>query len=151
MNKLFKILLVIYLLSASYSFSQQSKIDSLKKAIQTADNDTTKVKALNELAKNFITTNPDTALELAKQALELSNTLEYTKGLIAAYHNIGYANYVQSDYEQAIANWQKTLELREQQGDKQGMASSYNNIGIIYQRQSDYPLALHYYFKSLKI
>jgi len=128
-----------------------AKVDSLKTVIETAGHDTTKAKALNELAGKFITTNPDTALELTKQALELSNTLEYTKGQIASYHNIGYVNYVQSDYEQAISNWTKTLELRESLGDKQGMAASYNNIGLIYRNQSAYPQALDYNIKSVKI
>ena len=129
----------------------KSKIDSLKNAIATAVDDTTKINSLNQLSKQLITTKPDTAIEFAKQALELSNTLEYIKGQIASYHNIGYVNYVQSDYEEAIANWQKTLELREQQNDLKGMASSYNNIGNIYDYQSNYPQALDYYFKALKI
>ncbi|MFH1319197.1 MAG: tetratricopeptide repeat protein [Bacteroidota bacterium] len=161
------ILLFTMLISTSKSYSepivpqdkQSRTIDSLKTVIETADHacpepcrgDTIKVKAINELAGKFITTKPDTAIELAKQALELSKTLEYIKGQIASYQNIGYVNYVQSDYEQARTNWQKMLELREQLGDKQGMAASYNNIGLIYWNQSDYPLALDYYFKSLKI
>ncbi|MFH1319296.1 MAG: tetratricopeptide repeat protein [Bacteroidota bacterium] len=139
--------------------STGDKIDSLKTVIESADHacpepcrgDTTMVKALNALAGKFITTNPDTALELAEHALELSNTLEYTKGQITSYYNIGYVNYLQSNYDQAITNWKKTLELREQKEDKQGIADSYNNIGIIYKNQSNYPLALDCYFKSLEI
>ena len=119
--------------------------------LNTTKHDTTKIKALNTLARKFITSKPDTALVLAQQALELSQTADWQQGLISSWHNIGYVHYVQSNYPAALKSWTKTLELSEQEGDRKGMAASYNNIGVIYDIQSSYPQALEYYFKSLKI
>ena len=139
------------LLPTANLYAQSNKPDSLLQVLNTAKHDTTKIKALNTLAKKFITSKPDTALVLAQQALELSQAADWQQGLISSWHNIGYVHYVQSNYPAALKSWTKTLELREQEGDRKGMAASYNNIGIIYMNQSSYPQALEYYFKSLKI
>jgi len=155
--KIFSYLTVVLLFSILTSTNNKSSgeqsriIDSLKTVIQTASQDTTKIKALNALAEKFITSKPDTALVWAQQALELSQDADWQQGLISSWHNIGYVHYVQSNYPAALKSWTRTLELREQQGDWKGMAGSYNNIGIIYLQQSSYPQALEYYFKSLKI
>ena len=103
-------LIAFYLLLASVGHAQNTyKIDSLKAVIIAAGHDTTQVNALNALALKFIITRTDTANELAKRALELSETLEYVNGLIASYHNIGYVHYVQRDYEKAMPTGKRRL------------------------------------------
>jgi len=151
--------LLVFGLLAFNCFSQdQAKVDSLKKVIETATQDTTKIKALNILGWTLMYSNPDTAIILGKQALALSekiaglptgqaglkpkaNTLIY----LGVYH------WIKSDYPKALEYHFKALEIHEKQNNLKDMAISYNNIGLVYQNQSDYPRALDYYFKSLKI
>jgi len=128
-----------------------NKIDSLKTVIQTTDHDTTKIKALNKLGWSLMYSNPDTAIILGNQALELTEKTKDEKSKANTLHNLGAYHYIKSDYPTALDHYHKSLEIRKSLNDKKGIAVSYNNIGMIYHEQSSYPQALEYYFKSLKI
>ena len=128
-----------------------TKIDSLKTVIETTDHDTTRIKALNQLGWSLMYSNPDTAIILSKQALELTKKTKDEKSKANTLSNLGVYHWIKSDYPTALDYLHKSLEYREKAGDRKGMAASYNNIGIIYDDQSSYPQALEYYFKSLKI
>ena len=139
-----------------------TKIDSLKSVIETADHDTTIIKALLQWDNLIYISDPKLDLKLNQRILQLCETnlnrnltdtekKFFTDKLATTYNNIGIIYHTQSDYSLALEYYFKSLKIQEKLGNKQGMASSYNNIGIIYKNQSDYPLALEYYFKSLKI
>ncbi|PCJ81854.1 MAG: hypothetical protein COA57_13730 [Flavobacteriales bacterium] len=132
--------------------SGDHKIDSLKKVIETADHDTTKVKTLNALSDALWKKGEyKDAMQYAKECLKLAEELNYKKGQANILNIIGIIHYVQSDYPKALEYFGKSLKIREELGDKEGMAGSFGNIGIIYHNQSDYPRALDLYFRSLKI
>jgi len=128
-----------------------AKVDSLKTVIETAGHDTTKIKALNALGWKFMYSNPDTAIELSKQALAIAEKTEDLKNKAYSHSSLAVYYTIKSDYPTALDYHFKALKYREKQNYLKGMAGSYNNIGIIYRKQSDYPQALAYYFKSLKI
>jgi len=128
-----------------------AKVDSLNTIIQTAGHDTTKAKALLKLTEKLYTSNPDTAIQLSKRALQIYIENDIVQGIASAYNHIGAFYRIKSDYPAALKYHRKGVEIQESLGDKQGMAISYNNIGLIYTNQSSYPQALTYYYKSLKI
>ncbi|MBW8051510.1 MAG: tetratricopeptide repeat protein, partial [Cytophagales bacterium] len=147
--------------SGSWGAGGNTKIDSLKTVIQTASHDTTKVKALSDLAWKLMYSKPDTATILCEKALELLETdnlkvegdspSDHPFLRTAVFNTLGAINYIQSNYPQALEYYFKALKIRKELGDKKGMAASYNNIGLIYWNQSSYPQALEYYFKAVKI
>jgi len=156
--------IIIYLLSASYSFAQQSKIDSLLTILKTAKEDTTRIKTLNALAWKLKYNKPDTAILLSTQALELcektlplflggdARRAEGVKKATAQSHrSLGVFNTIKGNYPLALIHYNKALKINEQLNDKKGIASTFGNIGIVYERQGDYPKALEYYFKALKM
>ena len=53
-------------------FAQNNKIDSLTKLLNTAKQDTTKAKVLDERAWSYIYSNPDTAFTLAQKQYEIA-------------------------------------------------------------------------------
>lgn len=144
------ILLALFV-AVSYTAYSQTKLDSLKTVIQTADHDTTKAKALLNLSGQLYFSNPDTAIQIAQQALHIYKKKHIEKGIASAYNHLGAFHYIKSDYPTALDYYHKSLEIRVSLNDKKGIAASYNNIGTIYERQSSYPQALGYYLKSLKI
>ena len=136
---------------ASAQAGSQNKIDSLKTVIQTASHDTTRIKALNKLGSSLMYSNPDTAIILGKQALDLSEKTKDEKSKANTLNNLGAYHWIKSDYPTALDYLHKSLEIRKSLNDKKGIAASYNNIGLIYWHQSSYPQALGYFFKPLKI
>src|SRR5688572_10565530 len=78
---LFLISCFLFLISPA----QQMKVDSLRKALLIAKEDTNKVNALNDLARELTNNDPDTSITLSTQALELSEKLDWKKGIANSY------------------------------------------------------------------
>ena len=93
LNNIF--LVVIITVCSFKAYSQASaaaslKIDSLEKILLTEKEDTNKVNTLNDLGKTFWEKgNYENALQNARQALNLSEKINYKKGKAAAYYLIG--------------------------------------------------------------
>jgi len=139
------------LIVACSSFAQQTKIDSLVNLLENAKEDTTKAKALGELAIAYIYSNPDTAFTLAQKEFEIAKRTEVSKLMASALNTQGATFLLKSDYPNALKYFRKSIKITEELGDKIGTARTYNNIGLIYDDQGKYPNALKYYHKSLKI
>ena len=60
-----------------------TKLDSLIAALKSAKQDTSKVKCLNGLGWELKNQNPDSSIALSKQALQLSEKLNWKKGTIS--------------------------------------------------------------------
>ena len=79
--------------------ASERTIDSLKAAIETADHslpcssgDTVRIKALNQLSETLMYSNPDTAIILGKQALDLSEETEDQKNKATTLSNLGVSH-----------------------------------------------------------
>jgi hypothetical protein len=79
MNKIVKLLLLIFITSSSLFAQKQRKIDSLKTVLSGSIHDTLRTKALNALAKLYWTNNPDTAMVLVLQSEKVAEKLQDKK------------------------------------------------------------------------
>ncbi|MES2590999.1 MAG: tetratricopeptide repeat protein [Bacteroidota bacterium] len=157
------IILVAFFCCQITSYGQQNLADSLIAVLRSAKlQDTTRITALNSLAWELKNNNPDTAMVLSKQALELSTviingakispiTLAAQKGIAKSNHQLGVFNYLKGNYSLALDYYFKALKIRESLNDKKGISVTYSNIGVVYDNQGNYPQALNYYLKGLKI
>ncbi|MBL4716404.1 MAG: tetratricopeptide repeat protein, partial [Bacteroidia bacterium] len=154
--------------NSQLSYSQQSKLDSLKEAYQTASHDTTKINILLSWGEEIYLSHPDSALTLWEKAMKLAeknlnDNLKGTmlstdkllrvfkNGLADACNNIGFIYNTQGEIENCLKYYFLSLKIQEEIGNKQGEATSYHNIGIIYRDQGEIEKALEYIFLSLKI
>lgn len=165
MIKKFVNIFVLLLFATTTVFSQSgnTEIDSLSNLIKADKEDTTKLKHLNTLGFTIMFQNPDTAIIIGKQALQLATQLlsahganeeikKFTqKGLGKAYGNLGLMYYLKSEYATSLEYQFKSQEIREAIGDKDGLTNTYSNIGIVYHSQFDFPKSLEYYFMALKL
>lgn len=124
--------------------------DSIQQLIQKAPNDSIRVNEMLALSKFFFSSDPDKAIQIANEALEISTRIHFEKGKALAYKNLGIAYYNQSKYVETLNNWQSSLAIYESIGDRAGVANILSNIGAIYFNQGDDAKALEYYLKSLK-
>jgi tetratricopeptide (TPR) repeat protein len=132
------------------NLSGQINTDSLKAVLQTVSGNK-RIEVLNKLAKAYLKTSPEKAIEYGKQALELSIKINDEKEEVNALTNIGDIYQSLFNYNKALEYYLKSLKINEENGDKKGVADALNNIGNVNQKISNYDEALEYYLKSLKI
>ena len=142
---------VYCLLPTAYCFGQTSKIDSLQTILKISKEDTTKINTLNKLFLEVEFSDDKKATKYLDEALELSQKINYKKGLSITYIYLGYFAEDKGNYSEALKNYTTSLKASEDIGFKKGEADSYNNIGSVYNYQGNYPDALKNYFISLKI
>lgn len=134
-----------------------SPAESLKTLIgwtrsqKSYSSDTTRINALNNLGYDIMYSDPDTAILLSDEALQLAQTILWEKGMANSLSNLGIYNWIKADYQKALDYHLKALELDQKNAHKRGIARSFINIGLVYWNQSNYPKALEYYLNALRI
>ena len=140
---------LLFLVSGSL-WCQNIQIDSLKNVVQTGQQDTTKVVALNALSLEFIQIDDlDQAKSFANQSITLADKLKYQKGKAYALKNKGLVEYYQSNYKEVLNNWTQSLQTFETIQDTLGIANLSSNLGAVYYDQGSLAKALDYYLQSL--
>ncbi len=150
MNPL-KVIYVLLLYSATLFAQNEISIDSLRKQIASANDDSTRTELLYKLSREYWDTNLDSSISVAQNLLQLSQKINLLQGIGNAYSSMGVAYWYKGDYPNALKYNTLALEAREKDGDRKGVANSYNNIGLIYDDQGNFPLALEYYLNSLRV
>lgn len=145
-------LALILLLCVAFSTAQNKMIiDSLLKARSQAKEDTSKIKLTFDICWQYMQKNPDTALILANEGIELSKKSNYDFGLGKGYILKGIQATIVGNYDEAINNYLLSKKIKEQQRDSLGIASIFNNIGNIHLNKGNYKEAINFYLQSLKI
>lgn len=143
--------LILVLLSVSQVCEGQlSSLDSLKTILETAPADTNRVNTLIAICQEEYGQNPIEAILYGHEALDLSEKLNFQKGMALANKYIGLGYYFKGDYWETINFWQQSLRDFEAINDQAGVANILNNIGAVYWTEGDDIRALEYYLRSLK-
>ncbi len=150
MRRIFFIQFLFVLYFSNTVFCQDSNfIDSLLKNISKVTGEK-KVNMLNDLADSYLRTSPGKSIEYAKQAIQLSQQINYQKGIGDAYNLTGIADFYQGQFADALTNYKAGLKIRETLKDKKGIASSLSNIGLLYNSLGNYEKSLEYGLRALK-
>ncbi|MBL4654408.1 MAG: tetratricopeptide repeat protein [Bacteroidia bacterium] len=151
MKKLILFLLISIVTSIHVYSQEQGIIDSLLVKLQTASEDTHKVKIINDLGFQLISSDPEKALQYANLGLSLAEQLGYKQGIAKSFNHIGIIHRDQDNYEKALEFYLKALKIREEIGDKKGIAASMNGIGVVYFYQGNYEKTINFFIKALKL
>ena len=146
------------IISTSFAFfvffhlsAQQNINDSLRRLLIVAQEDTAKVKLLNQIAGRFVESRPDSNLFYANQALDLSRKISYTKGEIAALLNTTAGFTLSGNYAKALENSLMALKKSEDIHNDRLLAHSFFTIGYIYSVQEDRRMAIPYQLKATEV
>jgi tetratricopeptide (TPR) repeat protein/serine phosphatase RsbU (regulator of sigma subunit) len=153
-NVIIKSITCLLLFSFYYSpiFAQGRAIDSLRHVLKAEQEDTNKVNTLNILSDKLRKRGQyDTSIICAASAQTLALKLDFKRGIMGSYRNIGLNYREQGNYAQALEQLNRALALAVEIGDKGGMTASLGNIGIIYINQGNYSKALEYMLKVLSL
>lgn len=139
-----KYLALLVLLVCSSSVFGQNQLDSLNKALDNAKGDQ-RVKTLNELFRANFNSEPVQAIGYARQALTLATEIDDSKGMAAAYNNLGVAYKSQGALDKALEYYLNSLKIYDNLKNKDGVATTKSNIGAIYSLKKDYGQAMKYF------
>lgn len=131
--------------------SEDPQTDSLITVLSKQPQDTMRVNTLLALSKKYFNSSPLQSLHYSRNALELSDKLNFKRGRAFSFKNIGIAYFYQGNYVDALQNYQSSMQVFKEIGDSTGVANIQSNIGNIYYNQGDDPNALDWYIKSLRI
>ena len=135
----------------NFAFSQQSRIDSLLTVLKTVKEDSSKVNILNDLFLEYEFTDDKKANDCLSKALELSQRINFKKGLSITYIHLGYFEEDKSNFQEALKNYLSAFKINNIIGNKPGIADSHISIGNIYYNLGNYPEALKNYLAALKL
>jgi len=131
---------------------QNKKLDSLLTIYNSKDQvDTTRLKAIQDIAWHYVYNKPDTAILLLNNNLILAQKSNQPKFEGRAFVIFANAFHTKGDYSQALKYYFKAINVYETTGNKKGISLCYGNVGLVYQYLSNYTKALDYQLKSLKI
>jgi len=151
MNKIIFILLINYLITPGIIAQDQKYIDSLIQQLDYQLSDTAKIDMLNKIADDFLYINSDKMDDYARQALELSEEIDYKKGIAESYNNLSIFFGTKGIYNQAIDYVFKSLKIMEEENNRSGVAKCYNIIGIINYYLYNDEYSIEYFNKALEI
>lgn len=144
--------LILFLIGGvSVSAQEVNIIDSLNKTVNSTLIDTTRVKALCDLSKEYCGTDNDKALQLATKAKLLSEKINNKKFIAYSLLRVGAVYDYKSIWDTALVNYLNSLKIFDELKDKSGMASCYQNIGVMYYYQVNFDKALEFYNKALAL
>jgi len=146
------ILSIILLLSIQIGFAQnQSKIDSLKTLLETNLTDKEKVDIWNGLAKSYSSSDTTNIFSYIQKAIQLSEEINYDKGLADGYYYKGWT-YISNDSYEASENYLlKSLEISKNIDYLKGQGDNLNALGSLHFYQGNNEKALEYFLEATKI
>lgn len=125
--------------------------DSLLHVLKTAKEDTSKIRLLLLIQKQYATKNYDSSLFYLNQTAELSKKLNTDK--LDFYINTGFSEYYyyNNDFVKALSYATKNKEIAEKENDMKLAAKAYNNLAAVYNHFGQSKLAIESILKCLDI
>ena len=148
----FQILIIFSFFLNSFCYSQ-NKIEAEKayNELKKQKDDTSKVNSLINLSYDLNNNDFVNSLKYAKKAIQLSQKLQYNKGIYTGYCALADAYWYHSDYINADGYYFKAYKFCDSIGDKKGIALSLYNIGWSLCVQQNSVKDSKYLYQSLQI
>ncbi|MFW5725810.1 MAG: tetratricopeptide repeat protein [Bacteroidota bacterium] len=145
-----RLILIAQLLVMPWIKAFTAPADSLILQLETAMG-SEKADLLNEISVKYWYSDPSLAQAYASQALELARELDYPRGVIQAYRNLGVVNDVSGNYDDAISWYTLGIEKARHTGDSASLGALYNNVGLAWANKGVYEKATDYYLQALPL
>lgn len=145
--------MLIFVLFLSFSTAGssygQSSLDSLLMVIRKVPG-VSMIQALSANAYEIKEENPEQAIKLSLEAIEMSKKASFAEGLIFNYRLLGNLYFQVYNYEEAIISYDHCIEYGLPRNDSVMIRECYLNKGVIYFTQGLNSKALDYFLLALK-
>ena len=135
-------IIVIFIFSICQIKGQSNYIDSLKRELAIAKEDSNKVKLYNNLGYQYFFNQPDTAIFYGQKALDLAQKIRFKKGEASAYFTLWVPYFTKGEYARALDYGYKELHISEDLRDEKKIAGAQMGLTNIYREQGDLKRAL---------
>ena len=132
MKKNIHVFLFLVLLKTTTLHAQVNVVDSLQQLLSTKITDTSRSLALSKLSAQLIFSNPDTALILAQQGLNLAQQINFTDGEAIGLNQIASVFNITGNYPKALELFLQALKKGEEIKNPLRIGASLVNIGSVY-------------------
>ncbi len=144
------VLLFLCCYTFSVTFCQSSSAINSKQPHETIAGSSI-ADTFNVISKKYWLKNLDSSVYYAQKALQLSQRLDYKKGIAESYRNIGVTNRFIGDKNISKQYLQKALAIFTSLADQRGMSATYNNLGVLYTDLSEFNISLNYLDSALML
>ncbi|MCD4665661.1 MAG: sensor histidine kinase [Bacteroidales bacterium] len=132
------------------NYSQTSIVDSLQQIVITQNNDSNKVKSLLLLAWELDDSKHKDIFQYNKLALDLSKKINYQKGIIDSWYQLGvFYSKFKNNEDSALFYCKKVIDISDSINYIQKLADGYRISGIALTGKGYYSSALEYLKKSI--
>ncbi|MBS1487173.1 MAG: tetratricopeptide repeat-containing sensor histidine kinase [Bacteroidetes bacterium] len=122
--------LTVLLLIGAFAFVQgQETLESLKRKLNEATTDSTKIVALTRLAREYQYTDLKKSFEHIQKAIDMAESKNLTWAKNLTYATIGNFHGISGDYYSALKFHDLALNMSIQIKDTLAMSKNYNNVG----------------------
>lgn len=133
-------------------FAQQPNIDSLQKVYNKTRQDTTLAQIyFFKSVYTFLTTNVDSGMIYSRKALELSQKINFRKGVVRALSGIANFQNLSGDLPGSLKTTFQALPEAIGLKEMRVVASCYNTRGLTYSTLNDHKKALDNYYTFLHV
>ncbi|HLA54743.1 MAG TPA: tetratricopeptide repeat-containing sensor histidine kinase [Flavobacterium sp.] len=146
-----KISFLLILLFGTAAFSQkqgQPLIDSLLLELPKTKQDTTRAALLRRIAYSLPNIDPEKGKQYGKEALKLSESLQWNDGIAAALNAIGKNYAGTGDFNQALTYYNRAFPKTK---NKKILGFLLNDFALSYANLGNYIKSLDYYHRALKM
>ncbi len=131
-------------------YAGENHIDSLRQKLDQALVEE-KISILNDISMAYWHISLDHSVEYASEALELAINLNDKKGTADALNRLGNAEYLRTNYHDALDHYNHSLEIRLDIDDQEGILGSYNNLFLVHDQMGKKDISVHFLQKALEL
>jgi signal transduction histidine kinase len=145
------ILFLLFLLGVRELFAQnRADLDSLRHHFYSAKTDTTRVLILSDWSRTIFNANPDSSLILARKGLQLSQKINFTKGIGRTKRNIAYCNIMNGKGDSALLLLAESIDNAKKINDLLCIGLINVNYANYYGQKGEYKRAIGYLYNSIR-
>ena len=144
-------IITIVVLTPLLNAQNFQKIDSLELSLKFAEDPKDKVETLLNLTNELKNNDPAKALNYAQEAYNISEEIDYEKGILNSMVQMAEVYWILNDFKTAMKFGVKSKELAEESDIPEKLALSLRIIGLIYFDLGDYDKSSKYFFECLKL
>ena len=157
MKKLITILFIFFSASVYAQQSVQNDDNSAQANLDLQELQLTKLKnkervdALNKLSYEYRNISFEKQLFFATSAVNLSESIKYSRGKALALNRLGIYYSRKSQYDLSLKSYLASLTIFQGLNDKKGTANTLNSMGVLYYYLENYEKSLQYYSQSVQL
>ncbi len=153
-SRLYPALVTLILLSTLHATAQkqgEALADSLKQALPTIRSDSSRLDVYIRISRAYRYIAPDSLMHYAQEAMPLGKKVGTPQQIHRLYTNIGIAELLKGNYQQAKSIYDTAYDIAKKAGDKKLMESSLIGIAGVYSSTSNFSKSLDYMLQAARI